>query len=327
MVQDALKAPFVYFGGKSRIADVVWSALGDVRHYVEPFFGSGAVLLSRQGYDPLRHVETINDADGFVANAWRSIKFSPEAVHRWSDWPVNHADKMARVRLLQRRRHDLLARLVENDEYHDPQLGGVWIWCQSVGIGKWYDSPNQIPHIAGTGQGVARISCREPGALQGWIDQLAARMRHVRVICGDWSRVCGGKAHDRMGPVGFFFDPPYAVEDRVACYVEEDFTVAHDVRRFCLAHGDKRTYRMVLAGYNEHRELLDHGWKAHHWKATGGYANTGKGRGRVNAARETLYLSPHCLPVPAPAKRPIRAPGRDRRDPRPQARARDHRCD
>jgi hypothetical protein len=46
-----LKAPFPYFGSKSRIAGTVWHALGDVKHYIEPFFGSGAVLLARPNSD------------------------------------------------------------------------------------------------------------------------------------------------------------------------------------------------------------------------------------------------------------------------------------
>ena len=48
MMQTAeLKAPFVWFGGKRRVADLVWSALGDVDQYVEPFAGSLAVRLAR----------------------------------------------------------------------------------------------------------------------------------------------------------------------------------------------------------------------------------------------------------------------------------------
>ena len=33
--------------GKSRVADLVWKRFGDTPNYVEPFFGSGAVLLKR----------------------------------------------------------------------------------------------------------------------------------------------------------------------------------------------------------------------------------------------------------------------------------------
>lgn len=42
--------PFPYFGGSSPVASVIWEALGaDVQNYVEPFFGSGAVLFLRPG--------------------------------------------------------------------------------------------------------------------------------------------------------------------------------------------------------------------------------------------------------------------------------------
>ena len=35
-----MKAPFVWFGGKRRVAPEVWAALGDVPNYIEPFAGS-----------------------------------------------------------------------------------------------------------------------------------------------------------------------------------------------------------------------------------------------------------------------------------------------
>ena len=42
-----LRSPFPWFGGKSRVAGLVWDRFGDVPNYVEPFFGSGAVLFGR----------------------------------------------------------------------------------------------------------------------------------------------------------------------------------------------------------------------------------------------------------------------------------------
>ncbi|MCK9581111.1 MAG: DNA adenine methylase, partial [Methanoregula sp.] len=69
-----MKAPFPYFGGKSAVAPVVWAALGQPKHYIEPFFGSGAVLLNRPDYNPIKHMETINDKDGYVANVWRALQ-------------------------------------------------------------------------------------------------------------------------------------------------------------------------------------------------------------------------------------------------------------
>jgi DNA adenine methylase len=66
-----LKAPFPWFGGKSRVADLVWERFGDPVNYVEPFFGSGAVLLGRP--TPAR-TETVNDLDCFIANFWRAVQ-------------------------------------------------------------------------------------------------------------------------------------------------------------------------------------------------------------------------------------------------------------
>jgi len=91
-----LKAPFPYFGGKSMIAAKVWSLLGDVEHYLEPFFGSGAVLLSRENYNPLKHTETVSDADGLLCNVWRSLQLKPKETAEHANWPVNMVDLHAR---------------------------------------------------------------------------------------------------------------------------------------------------------------------------------------------------------------------------------------
>ena len=73
---ETLVAPFPYFGGKRRAAEIVWRALGDPGGYVEPFAGSAAVLLARPPMSG-RRVETINDADGWLVNAWRAIQLAP----------------------------------------------------------------------------------------------------------------------------------------------------------------------------------------------------------------------------------------------------------
>ena len=62
-------------------------------NYVEPFFGSGAVLLNRPS-EP--GIETVNDLDCMVANFWRALQHDPDAVADAADWPVNEADQHAR---------------------------------------------------------------------------------------------------------------------------------------------------------------------------------------------------------------------------------------
>ena len=156
-MSDLLKAPFPYFGGKSSVAHKVWDALGNPRHYIEPFFGSGAVLLARPGYDPIRDTETVCDSDGFLANVWRSIQFSPHETAKWCDWPVNHADLAARKKELLKNESRLLENLIADPKWHDPLLAGYWIWAASCWIGSGLTSLGQRPHVSNGGMGVHKM--------------------------------------------------------------------------------------------------------------------------------------------------------------------------
>jgi hypothetical protein len=85
-----LKCPWPYFGGKSKIADVIWRRFGQPANYVEPFFGSGAVLLGRPDWQPdVTWIETVNDKSGYVSNFWRAVSADPEQVAHYASWPVN----------------------------------------------------------------------------------------------------------------------------------------------------------------------------------------------------------------------------------------------
>ena len=99
------------------MADIIWQALGQPKHYIEPFFGSGVVLLQRPDYDPTTHTETICDKDGFIANVWRAMKFAPEETAEYCDWPVNHADLSARKKAMIKRMPELLPKLIEDEKF------------------------------------------------------------------------------------------------------------------------------------------------------------------------------------------------------------------
>ena len=163
-----LRAPFPYFGGKRRAAEIVWRALGDPSGYVEPFAGSAAVLLARPEFRG-RRVETINDADGWLVNAWRAIQLSPEDVasHAWG--PVSEIDYHARLAWLQERRTPELAAWLEGDpEAHDPKAAAWWLYVMAAGIGDPFGKgpwrvvdgrlmdTRKLPHLGDAGRGVNR---------------------------------------------------------------------------------------------------------------------------------------------------------------------------
>ena len=345
-----LQAPFPYFGGKSKIAHIVWRALGQPDHYIEPFFGSGAVLLLRPNYQPRVHVETICDKDGFVCNVWRSLQFNPNEVAKWCDWPVNHCDLSARRFALLKNESHLLENLIKDEKWFDPVMAGYWIWAASCWIGArltvgmninkiggiphltdagmGINKISQIPHLTNAGKGINKIGKRPllSGGFSGgvkvhnekrietalcsnvtdpyniniykWFRQLSERLRYVRVVCGDWSRVCGGNWQDNLGSCGIFFDPPYSVENRSNVYHQDSRYIAQDVAEWAIERGKKSTYRIVIAGYyEEHERLLSCGWNIKRWKANGGYSHTSKSKdsqGGKNRFKESLFFSPYC---------------------------------
>jgi hypothetical protein len=137
-----LRAPFPWFGGKSRVSHLVWERFGDVRNYVEPFAGSLAVLLGR----PFEaRVETVNDANAYLANFWRALageNADPDAVAYYADWPVNEADLHARHRWLVETAKERTERVMTDPDYFDPKVAGWWVWGQCLWIGSgWCQRP------------------------------------------------------------------------------------------------------------------------------------------------------------------------------------------
>ena len=65
-----MKAPFAYYGGKSGMASKIAGMFPPHRVYIEPFFGSGAVLFAKT---PATH-EIVNDLDGAVVAFFRCLR-------------------------------------------------------------------------------------------------------------------------------------------------------------------------------------------------------------------------------------------------------------
>ena len=325
---EQLTAPFPWFGGKRKIAAEVWRRFGDVKNYVEPFFGGGAVLLGSP-YDP--PIRTVNDLNGFVANFWRAVAADPEAVAYWADWPVNENDLHARHVWLVEQKPTLRGMLEGDPDWHDAKIAGWWCWgmCQWIGgrfcddrSGPWWpqemeDGTRQLVRLGDAGKGVKRPRVNLGNAGRGvsrqrvqlgdagqgvrdWMQRLADKMRRVRVCCGDWTRVTGGAVTTTHGLTAVFLDPPYLFatscgKKRDKCYGDnDDGEVANAVRQWCIDNGDDPKLRIALCGYEGEHKMPD-GWTEWAWKAQGGMASQGS-RGEVNRHRERVWFSPQCLP-------------------------------
>lgn len=190
------------------------------------------------------------------------------------------------------------------------------------------------PYISANGRGINHPGTQEPGVAQAnendaewewdvsdfhqmtmpelrrWFAFLSARLRHVRILNGDWARLCTSGALKMLdvrmgkGVCGIFLDPPYghAANRDANIYRHESLDVAGDVLQWCIENGDDPKYRIVLAGFDgEHNVLAEkHGWQAVEWFKNGflkgGMKNLNKESGHQQAL-ERLWLSPNCLGV------------------------------
>lgn len=73
-----MKAVLKYPGSKWNIASQLVNMIPEHHSYVEPFFGSGAVLFNK----PVSNIETINDLDSDVTNLFRCIQMDSERLAR-----------------------------------------------------------------------------------------------------------------------------------------------------------------------------------------------------------------------------------------------------
>jgi len=368
----AIKAPFPYFGGKGRVAPDVWRRFGDVPNYVEPFFGSGAVLLSRP-HEP--KTETVNDLDGWLTNFWRAVRQDPDRVAAWADYPVSELDLHARGDWLFYREEaaDFVERLRADPEFCCFKSAGWWLWgaCSWIGTG-W--GPRQLPHVGNAGMGVNRklphvgnagrgvnrqlphvgnagmgVNRKLPhvgnagmgvnrqlphvgnagrgvnrqlphvgdagmgvnrqlphvgnagrgereearDALKEYMRALGSRMRRVRVVCGDWSRVTGPSVTVRHGVTAVFLDPPYGEGEMDYAAGGNATSVARDAQAWALEAGGDPAMRVAFCGYEGSFDFPP-SWECFAWKNRGGYGSQGEGDGRANAARERIWFSPYC---------------------------------
>lgn len=251
---------------------------------------------------------------------------------------VHNCDLHARHSWLIGQKERLAAKLEGDPDWFDVKAAGWWCWGMALWIGAGFcagdgpwkiveqeDGSRQLVHLGDAGQGVNRQLVHlgnagrgEPQAGLGecgllrWMEALSERLRRVRVCCGDWTRICGGRSGDAIQhffsggePCGVFLDPPYKLNlddgtsNRGTCYntdSKETDDVADAVCKWAIAHGDDERLRIALCGYAGEYKMPDN-WTCVAWKAPGGMAGLAKGesQGKDNCHRERIWFSPHCI--------------------------------
>lgn len=242
-----MKAPICYFGGKTGLASRLAEMMPPHRVYIEPFFGSGAVLFAKR---PAVH-EIVNDLDGAVVAFFRCLRERP--------------DDLARVCALSPHARDEF-------DAADPDAPGL----DDLEVARrWWVRVNQsFAKSAGRKSGWSVTTARTqsvPASMLGRIDRFAACAdRLARVTIENCDAV---DLVDRLATADsvIYADPPYLAESRVMRHgnagdyrVDMGTPEAH--RRLAEAlHATDAT--VMLSGY--HSPLYDElygDWHVTEWK-------------------------------------------------------------
>lgn len=280
-----LPAPLPWKGGKARIAARVWELLGNVDHYVEPFAGMLSPLLARP---PEHHAgakfkaETVNDANALLVNFWRSVRYRCEELRAAADWPVSELDNTARLRALASLVSGLRAAMLADPRHCEPELAAWWALAHSQAIASRL-APG-LPYLSGAGLGWQTIRRRNragagvTGNARGtYLEDLEARLAHVRIVCGDYRRVLKRSVllmtAGMVEVAGVYVDPPYGV-DRYAeelgapdeVFDPEELTAA--LRAVADELGPR--VRIVVSGFVGSFDLGE-GWGCETWEGDRGH--------------------------------------------------------
>lgn len=300
-----IRTPFPYYGGKAKVAPEIWRRFGDVKNYVEPFFGGGGVLLNRPIPIGTIRKETVNDIDCLLTNFWRAAKFHPRKLSKVADYPVSELDLHARHSWLVGQRSAIAGKMRAEEAWCDPVVAAWWVWGISQWIGGgWCEVGKQSRRIPNRdGRGVHRQSHQRPvlegcgvhrncdkprrEMLREYFSFLSARLERVNIVNGDWSRVVTPSVTTRYGLTGVFLDPPYTAEsgrsDRL--YAKDDLAIGHQVRDWAVENGGNPKFRIALCGYDgEYR--MPSNWSMFEWRSSGSR----------NGHKERIWYSPNCLP-------------------------------
>jgi DNA adenine methylase len=191
--------PLKWHGGKHYMASKIVALMPPHTHYVEPYFGGGAVMFAK---DPEGVSEVANDINGHLTNFWRVLQRpdSFEAFRRRCEaTPFSEAE----YRRASAQGHDF-------DD--DPELAAwqFFVQCRQSLAGR-------MKSFAPLSRTRTRRGMNEQAsAWTAAVDGLTAvhqRLRRVAILNHDATEVI----RQQDGPATLFYcDPPYLAETRTA---------------------------------------------------------------------------------------------------------------
>ncbi len=247
-----------YPGSKWSMASWIISHMPDHKTYLEPFFGSGAVLFNKSKSP----IETVNDLDSSVVNLFKVIRDNPEEL----------AYKI-RFTPLSREEYYLSYEKPTGEDVEDARRFLVRCW-QAIG-GKTSDKTGWRSLISSNGPDTAKDWGRLPDKLL----MVTNRLKQIQI-----ENQPAGKLIERYkrSDVLIYADPPYILETRTKRHYKHEMDI--DGHIDLLKQLSHHPGPVLLSGYNH--DLYNDYLKGWHKEIINVLAEAGAKR------QEVLWINP-----------------------------------
>lgn len=219
--------PLKWHGGKYYLAPKIIELMPKHIHYVEPFFGGGAVLLQKSSKGVS---EVVNDVHMELTNFWRVL----QDVRKFKKFKrIIEAVPFSQVEW-----NDSLVRSKDMTR----QAVNFFIRCRQSRAGK-------LSGFATLSRNRTRRQMNEQAsswltAVDG-LDEVAARLKRVVILNDDAKKVILSQDGDNTL---FYLDPPYVHETRVTT-ADYDFEMSIEQHEELLGVLESCSGKILLSGY------------------------------------------------------------------------------
>lgn len=275
----AVPQPLKWHGGKNYLAKEIISLMpprSEWLHYVEPYFGGGAVLLDN---NPEGISEVVNDLNYNLMNFWKVLKHKEyfESFQRMIECtPFSKAEW--------RKAQAWLSKATNSDLDCIERAADFFVVCRQSLAGRM-DTFTSITKTR-TRRGMNGEVSAWLSAIEG-LPLVHARLKRVVILCEDALDVI----RSQDGPQTLFYlDPPYLHETRSTTKEYGEFEMDEHQHYLLLMLLREIEGKFLLSGYNSplyHQFEVEEGWKRHEFEMPNQAAG-GKAKRRM---RESVWCN------------------------------------
>lgn len=252
-----MNAVIKYPGAKWSLADWIIGHFPPHHSYLEPFFGSGAVLFTKQR----SAIETVNDRDGDVVNLFDWIRNDPERLARAIYWTPYARDEYERAWAAQYTETDSFQRAVD---FYARMMMGRGFRTTGEKVGWKNDVQGREKAYA------ANYWCKTPEVIM----EAAERLRGVQIESKPALDVI---SRFNFPNVLIYADPPYMLETRHGKQYRHEMTDADHAELLDALKAHKGP--VLLSGYES--QLYDDALRGWHRAEAKAIAQTATSRKEV----------------------------------------------